>query len=91
MNVCVICLNNITCNFCVTKCNHKFHTNCLQEWLLIKPQCPMCRYYIDVPFKYWSFENWSFENLRNELLEIINDILHVVVIGTSIGYIDPYN
>lgn len=89
MDVCVICLNNIACNSCITKCNHKFHIYCLQEWYKYKNNCPICRCYVNIPFKYWSFENWSFENLKNELLEIISDILHIFVIGTSIGYIDP--
>lgn len=84
MDVCVICLNNIACNSCITKCNHKFHIYCLQEWYKYKNNCPICRCYVNIPFKYWSFEN-----LKNELLEIISDILHIFVIGTSIGYIDP--
>ena len=84
MEVCVICLDNIACNFSITKCNHKFHTNCLQEWYKYKNNCPICRCYVNK-----SFEYWSFENLKNELLEIISDILHIFVIGTSIGYIDP--
>tara|TARA_B110001454_G_C12655569_1_gene407275 strand:+ start:772 stop:1047 length:276 start_codon:yes stop_codon:yes gene_type:complete len=91
MDICVICLDNIACNFSITKCNHKFHTNCLQEWYKYKNNCPICRCYVNLPCKYWSFENWSFENFKNELFEIISDVLHVFVIGTSIGYIDPYN
>ncbi len=38
------------CKFCfagkkvsVTKCNHYFHTSCLETWLQRGDQCPLCR------------------------------------------------
>ena len=86
MDICVICLDNISCNFSITKCNHKFHTCCLQEWYKYKNNCPICRCYINISSVYWSFEIF-----KNEILEIVSEILHVFVIGTSIGYINPYN
>ena len=57
-NECVICLDDLQCNPDVekkkqsgivfeTKCNHKFHTICLSEWLEITKKtvktCPICR------------------------------------------------
>jgi hypothetical protein len=40
-NICPICLLDNT-DF-KTKCNHYFHKKCLDEWLKIKPICPLCR------------------------------------------------
>lgn len=27
----------------VTPCRHKFHPNCLRQWMEIKLECPFCR------------------------------------------------
>lgn len=44
MSVCVICTDNLnTIDTIMTKCNHKFHFDCLNKWLLINPKCPCCR------------------------------------------------
>lgn len=29
--------------FMLTKCNHAFHSECLENWLRQKPECPTCR------------------------------------------------
>jgi hypothetical protein len=40
---CPICLNNIE-NIYITKCNHKFCTNCINLWKEFGNQnCPCCR------------------------------------------------
>lgn len=44
MESCIICTDNLnTIDMVETKCNHKFHMDCLNKWLLIKPICPYCR------------------------------------------------
>ena len=44
MDICVICTDNLTTiDTIMTKCDHKFHFDCLNKWLLIKPRCPCCR------------------------------------------------
>jgi len=44
MDICIICTDNLnTIDIIMTKCNHKFHFDCLNKWLLIKPRCPCCR------------------------------------------------
>jgi len=47
---CPICLsnNNLTHNqskicFATTPCNHTFHFSCLNLWMKMKQECPMCR------------------------------------------------
>lgn len=45
---CVICMlseeENADQNFVKTACNHIFHEHCLEEWLLHKDDCPVCRF-----------------------------------------------
>ena len=42
---CVICKKNYTLNedLCINSCLHKFHYDCLEQWIRVKPTCPMCR------------------------------------------------
>lgn len=41
---CVICMNNFEDqDYLVTPCNHYFHTECLQQWMNEKHECPTCR------------------------------------------------
>lgn len=42
---CVICLSKIEDNDFITKCNHRFHKECLNEWitLYLNKECPICR------------------------------------------------
>lgn len=45
---CVICHEPLN-NFIITKCNHKYHYNCLNQWYSTElqknniPTCPICR------------------------------------------------
>lgn len=27
----------------LTPCHHKFHENCLKNWMIVKLECPTCR------------------------------------------------
>ena len=50
-NSCPICLDNISINSvsvnhknkCVLGCGHKFHCDCITEWMKNSNTCPMCR------------------------------------------------
>ena len=44
---CSICLKKMYCNNSVqTECEHLFHKDCLNTWLVQKNTCPLCRYTI---------------------------------------------
>lgn len=42
---CSICQNKFvdTSKMCYPRCGHKFHYECLSEWVKYKPECPLCR------------------------------------------------
>ena len=42
---CSICLDGILCEQKITilPCTHKFHSTCVDNWLLIKAVCPICK------------------------------------------------
>jgi hypothetical protein len=40
---CPICLDQNDKLWVTTKCNHRFHGDCLNEWLRISETCPICR------------------------------------------------
>jgi hypothetical protein len=44
-NICAICLSSEESNEEWTKlnCFHTYHTKCISEWILTKPNCPECR------------------------------------------------
>lgn len=40
---CPICLDKNDKLWVTTKCNHRFHRECLNEWIRISNNCPICR------------------------------------------------
>ena len=50
-SLCVICMMPLY-DKTITPCNHVFHKRCLQKWLKIKKNCPVCRtaIYRPIPF-----------------------------------------
>lgn len=47
---CTICSDDIENNQDIIelKCKHIFHPNCIEEWVMYKPECPVCRGEVDV-------------------------------------------
>ena len=42
-DVCSICLNKENKEIMILICNHNFHSECLQKWLVRNKKCPICR------------------------------------------------
>jgi hypothetical protein len=44
---CVICMSEVplgdTSKYMISPCNHLFHTECLEQWMQVKMECPTCR------------------------------------------------
>jgi hypothetical protein len=42
---CVICMDSVEAaqRYMITPCNHAFHQPCLEQWMEVKMQCPVCR------------------------------------------------
>jgi hypothetical protein len=47
---CSICHCDDIKDTITTACNHKFHESCLNEWLNIKANCPLCRHALEPRF-----------------------------------------
>lgn len=45
---CSICFSANSESIIITECNHKFHKNCLTEWMKHQKTCPICRNDIDI-------------------------------------------
>ncbi|CAL0315192.1 unnamed protein product [Lupinus luteus] len=50
---CVVCLEDFEVGGVakIMPCNHKFHSNCIEKWLGIHGNCPVCRYEMPVEEK----------------------------------------
>ena len=51
LDLCVICMMPLY-DKTITSCNHIFHKRCLQKWLKIKKNCPVCRTPITQPIPF---------------------------------------
>jgi selenocysteine-specific translation elongation factor len=41
---CSICLSEVDNDKLITECNHVFHKDCVQGWLEVNTNCPVCRH-----------------------------------------------
>lgn len=75
-DTCPICLELLSEDCLEIKCNHKFHTKCLTEWLNKNNTCPYCRIKLNTDDslnigitlfgELFSVEEWGF-NLNPEI------------------------
>jgi hypothetical protein len=49
--VCCICLENVIDGYFLNCCNHHYHVDCLQNWIMRKTNCPLCRKNINKLYK----------------------------------------
>ena len=41
---CIICQNNMKNNIIRTlPCEHKYHIECIDQWMIVNSNCPICR------------------------------------------------
>jgi len=50
-NECSICFDSMEHSKNILRCGHSFHEECINEWIKIKPNCPLCRIYIQLNLK----------------------------------------
>ena len=43
---CSICLEEFISDITILSCSHRFHKKCINSWIKIKPNCPICRIFI---------------------------------------------
>lgn len=39
---CIICLDDVETEWRDLECQHRYHKQCIEDWITIKPTCPMC-------------------------------------------------
>lgn len=44
---CIICLDDVETEWRRLECQHQYHKQCIEDWITIKPKCPMCMKHID--------------------------------------------
>ena len=72
---CSICLEEITSNPEFLPCAHRYHTNCINQWIVRNPTCPMCKISIYTTFP-GQLEPQPSEVVRNLFLIRLADMLN---------------
>lgn len=69
MDVCGICLDTLSEGSSLP-CNHRFHSLCVEPWLLKKGTCPTCRHRVaDTESDAESDEEYDIERIRGAVLD----------------------
>jgi hypothetical protein len=85
---CPICLEEIN-DLLITPCKHKFCKNCIDEWIKIKCECPLCRTKLISSNKIIpsnlisSYEHFYVTNSYYETLYVPNYILNDLLISSG--------
>ncbi|CAG2118769.1 unnamed protein product [Medioppia subpectinata] len=55
-NECVICLGDMSADVYQLNCGHRYHFDCIGQWFITTPNCPICRQAITTPtlIAYWG-------------------------------------
>jgi hypothetical protein len=69
-NECIICFNDMNDATMITRlsCGHKFHTDCIRDWLSFNNTCPVCKRPPLTDIK--ILQKRSFENYKNRITEV---------------------
>ncbi|KAK3814093.1 MAG: hypothetical protein J3Q66DRAFT_402671 [Benniella sp.] len=65
--ICAICLGDYSLNEIIRflPCQHHFHLDCVDQWLLTDKSCPLCKHDIDKPVKLERSMSIRLQNLNN--------------------------
>ena len=39
---CVICLDDVETEWRELECHHRYHKQCIENWIVVRAKCPMC-------------------------------------------------
>ena len=79
MSDCAICLEINDSESIFLNCNHKFHKNCITEWLNIKPTCPLCSKLIYDKFRIYNKYFFLFK--KYSILKVDKNNLYIFKIN----------
>ena len=57
---CVICLDDVETEWRELACHHRYHKQCIENWIVVRAKCPMCM----KPIK-----NNKIESINDRLIE----------------------
>jgi hypothetical protein len=63
---CVICLDDVETEWRDLECRHRYHKQCIEEWITVRAKCPMCMKSIE--------NNIEERNINNSLIEEVHYI-----------------
>jgi hypothetical protein len=66
---CIICLDEVKIEWRELDCHHRYHTQCIEEWIKVKAKCPLCMKQINSKER-----NRIEQNINEEVLEEIHMI-----------------
>lgn len=87
MASCGICIDEFCANQSTftTKCNHRYHNQCLTQWLLTKNTCPLCRCELyekdesDMNFEEgFGIESQYFIRLSNSIITLDDSLVNKI-------------
>lgn len=62
---CVICLDEVETEWRELACHHRYHKQCIENWITVRAKCPMCMK---------SIKDNKVEHINNSLAEEIHYI-----------------
>jgi hypothetical protein len=39
---CIICLDDVETEWRDLECHHRYHKQCIENWIVVRAKCPMC-------------------------------------------------